>query len=192
VSVQLQSKKNFLILILLSLFLLAFRGVVQGETPVWQNIETKYTIIHYQSLEGLRKFDDRVNYGEEEWGLQRLFFTQNSHEIIDRIKKKVDVLFERVQQILDMRKKMKKVTINVYRDKEQLHDAYFEQYKTSCRIRAWYEYKYNTVYVNVDDLHEGMLAHELAHAIIDHYLLVRPPTASAEILTRYVDKHLKK
>jgi hypothetical protein len=164
---------------------------VQAEPPAWQNIETKYTIIHYQSLEILKDFDDRVNYGQQQWGFRGLFSTQSSDELIDKIAKKVDVLFERVQEILDMRKKMKKVIINIYRDEEQLHDAYLRLYNKSCRIRAWYEYEYNTVYINVDDLHEGMLAHELGHAIIDHYLLVRPPSASAEILTRYVDKHLK-
>ena len=36
----------------------------------------------------------------------------------------------------------------------------------------------------------GMLAHEMAHAIIDDFLQVRPPMASAEILARYVDAHL--
>jgi hypothetical protein len=35
-----------------------------------------------------------------------------------------------------------------------------------------------------------MLAHEMAHSIIDHYLRVRPPHATAEILARYVDGHL--
>ena len=37
---------------------------------------------------------------------------------------------------------------------------------------------------------QGMLAHEMAHSIIDHYLTVRPPKRSAEILARFVDKHL--
>ncbi|MEH0019750.1 MAG: hypothetical protein V6Z89_08855 [Desulfobacter sp.] len=35
-----------------------------------------------------------------------------------------------------------------------------------------------------------MLAHEIAHAVVDHYLDVRPPRATAEILARYVDAHL--
>ena len=51
-------------------------------------------------------------------------------------------------------------------------------------------YEYNTVYLNVQDVHEGMLAHELAHAIIDNFMAVRPPRATAEILATYVDKHL--
>ena len=42
----------------------------------------------------------------------------------------------------------------------------------------------------MQDVHAGMLAHELAHAIIDHYLTVRPPAQTAEILARYVDSHL--
>jgi hypothetical protein len=46
--------------------------------------------------------------------------------------------------------------------------------------------------VSVADLHEGMLAHEMAHAIIDHFFAVRPPSSTAEILARYVGKHLDK
>ena len=188
--IQYLSKKNFLILIQLSLFFL-LRGIVQGETPAWNSIETKYTVIHYQSLEVLKKFNYKVSYGKEELSLRRLFSTPSSDEVIDRIAKKLDILFERVQEILDMRKKMKKVIINIYDNKKQLHDAYSRIYKKSCRMRAWYRYGNNTIYINVEDLHERMLAHELAHAIIDHYLLIRPPAASAEILARYVDRHLK-
>ena len=91
-----------------------------------------------------------------------------------------------------MRKQMKKVTINIYQNKDQLNKAFESIYSGSCRIRGWYRYRNNTVYLNVQDVHEGMLAHELAHAIIDHYLSVRPPRATAEILARYVDSHLKR
>ncbi len=121
-----------------------------------------------------------------------LFSSSDPKEIIGIVEKKVDALFERAQEILDMRKRMDKVTINVYHDKDQLHAAFKQIYRKSCRIRAWYEFKYHTVFVCIDDVHEGMLAHEMAHGIIDHYLKVRPPTATAEILARYVDSNLKK
>ncbi len=62
-----------------------------------------------------------------------MFSTPGSDEVIDKITKKVDILFERVQGILDMRKKMKEVTINIYHDKKQLHDTYLRIYKKSCR-----------------------------------------------------------
>lgn len=189
------SKKNVLILIQLSLFFFHLCDLAQGEISdesVWQRIETKHTIIHYQSLEDLKRFNTKVKFGPDQWGLNRLFSPPSSDNLADRITAKVDNLFERVQEILDMRKKMKKVTINIYHNKGQLSDVFTEIYKTSCRIRGWYAYEYHTVYLNVDDVHEGMLAHEIAHAVIDHYLLVRPPAASAEILARYVDAHLHK
>jgi hypothetical protein len=59
-------------------------------------------------------------------------------------------------------------------------------------IDIWYTHANNTVYLNLNDFQEGMLAHELTHAIVDHYLLVRPPHATAEILARCVDNHLSK
>ena len=85
----------------------------------------------------------------------------------------------------------KKVNINIYSNKKGLHRAYFDITRRQCNIRSWYIYERNTIFVNVKDVNEGMLAHEMAHAIIDHYLIVRPPNATAEILARYVDDHLR-
>lgn len=187
--------KRLLSLIYWNFFLFSLYGVAHGETSVninWQSLDTKYTFIHYQSLEDLKKFNQKVDYSPGEWGIKGLFSRSDSSNMIDRLKKKVDALYERVQEILDMRKKMKKITINIYCNKKQLHAAYQEIYKKPRKLRAWYVYEYNTIYISVDDLHEGMLAHEMAHSIIDHYLTVRPPGATAEILARYVDSHLFK
>lgn len=192
-SVHYLSKKNLFILIQLTLFFFHLCGATGEETAediAWQSIETKYTTIRYQSMEDLKNFNRRMKYNPKHSGLKRLFSSSGSDNLVDTITTKVDVLFRRVQEILDMRKRMKKVNVNIYHNKNQLHDAFFSIYKRPCRIRAWYRYGNNTVHINVKDLHDGMLAHELAHAIIDHYLLVRPPPATAEILARYVDSHL--
>ncbi len=189
------SKRKLFIFVQLSLFFFHLCGVTGGEAAediAWQGIETRYTTIRYQSIEDLKNFNRRMKYNSKHSRLKRLFSSPGSDDLVDRITTKVDVLFQRVQEILDMRKRMDKVTVNIYHDKSQLHDAFFSIYKRPCRIRAWYRYSNNTVYINVKDLHDGMLAHELAHAIIDHYLLVRPPHAAAEILARYVDSHLRR
>ncbi len=168
---------------------------VSGKTSgsiSWQSLETRHAIIRYQSIQDLREFDYKVKYGPEDAGLKRLFRPPEGRDLADRVAIKIDLLFERVQEILDMRKPFRKVAVNIYRNRNQLHDAYRKNYKGLCRLRAWYRHKDNTIYLNVRDLHEGMLAHELAHAIVDNYLLVRPPRATAEILARYVDMHLKK
>jgi hypothetical protein len=162
----------------------------EADNRSWQEIETKYTTIRYQDLKDLKKFNRKVRYSPGESGLTWLFSDRDSANLKEKLQKKVDAIYRRVQEILDMRKRTKKVTINIYRNKKQLRSIYHRIYMKECRIRAWYIYEYNTIYLNVDDLHEGMLAHELAHAIIDHYLTVRPPAATSEILARYVDSHL--
>jgi hypothetical protein len=170
-------------------------GIVKGQPSddiFWQTIETKHTVIRYQSSRDLKKFNARIKYRVETSGLKGLFSSSGPEDIEGTIIKKADALFEKAQQILDMRKKMKKVTINVYHDKKQLREAYQGIYIKPCNVRAWYEYRFHTIYMCIEDMHEGMLAHEMAHGIIDHYLLVRPPSATAEILARYVDSHLKK
>ncbi len=168
-------------------------GMAQGgtsESVAWLNLETRYTIIHYQSLRGLKKFNNKLDFSPGNRGFGRLFTRPESNVMMHNLKKKIDALYERVQEILDMRKRMKKVIINIYHNKKQLDDAYYRICRRKCRIRAWYIYEYNTIYVNVDDLHTGMLAHEMAHSIIDNYLTVRPPSPTAEILARYVDSHI--
>ncbi len=186
--------KNLLFIIIwVSFFLLFPYGVVHGETTkdiIWQKIETKHTIIRYQTQKDLKKFNKHVDYYPGEWGIKLLFSRPDPDDLMNNLKKKMDALYKRVREILDMRKKMKKVTIHIYHNREQLHDAYFDIYMKICRYRTWYIYERNTIYVNSDDINEGILAHEMAHSIIDHYLTVRPPGATAEILARYVDRHL--
>jgi hypothetical protein len=154
-------------------------------------LETKHTIIRYTSSKDLKKFSKKIDYTPGEWNLKSLFSPSGSSSPAESAARKVDALYERVQHILEMYGSMKeKVSIHIYPNKKGLHRAYFDITRRSCNVRSWYIYERNTVYVNVEDVNEGMLAHELAHAIIDHYLIVRPPRATAEILARYVDAHL--
>lgn len=181
---------RLLALIWVSLLLFyPFTDLSADDTP-WQNLETKHTIIDYQSPEDLKTFNKKVVYYSAQRSLKSLFSPSGSNSLTDRLKKKVDALYERVQEILDMRERMNKVIINISHDKKQLNAAFYRIFKKKCSVRAWYIYEFNTIYINADDLNEGILAHEMAHAIIDHYFAVRPPEATAEILARYVDKHL--
>lgn len=162
------------------------------EEAAWPALETEHTIIRYQAPNDLTKFNARIRYPSKNWGITRLFKPGAANDLESIVARKVDIIFERVQQILGMRKPMDKVAIRLHPNAEQLKHAYEAIYGGRCRIRAWYRFRNNSVYVNVRDLNEGMLAHELAHSIIDNYLAVRPPRATAEILARYVDSHLKR
>ena len=131
-----------------------------------------------------------IAYSPGRLGFPNIFKKSDPKKELQKIARKVDTLYEKVQEILDMRKPFDKINIDIYADKKALHAAYFKLYKKPCNIRAWYVYELNTIHINIKDVHEELLAHEMAHAIIDHYLLVRPPAATAEILAGYVHTHL--
>jgi len=195
-SLQKMNTRRILLLLLLCCSMTPPAFAPASDSPEWLQVETRYTIIRYESFEDLIKFEQKINYGKEAWGLTRLFEKTQKDVVSDKDKlfievaEKVDKLWERVREILDMRRQTPKVTIHIYGSKGQLAEAYYRIYKKENHFRAWYIYEYNTIYISADDLSEGMLAHEMAHSIIDHYLQIRPPAASAEILARYVDTHL--
>ena len=74
----------------------------------WLQVETRYTVIRYESFEDLIKFVQKINYAKEAWGLTRLFEKTQIDVVSDKDKlfievaEKVDKLWERVREILDM------------------------------------------------------------------------------------------
>lgn len=168
-------------------------GTVDAQT--WKVLETKYLVISYRDLDDLRQFDRQIKYsGGRKSGFFGFFFapsrSSDSPESFEQLlMDKVDGLFEKVQRILDMRKPIK-VNVQLYPDEVALGEAYYKIYGKRDSLRAWYIYEFNTIYLNVQNLFDGMLAHECAHAIVDNYFETRPPRAAAEILARYVDDHL--
>ena len=170
---------------------LLFTGwALAGEDIVWKNLLTRYTIIKYQDKADLVKFDRSIDWSPGKWGVKGLFASTSPKERTKKLIEKIDALYKRAQEILDMRKRAKKAIIKIYPNLEQLRKAHIKHVKVEGHSRAWYLFKSRTIFLNVRDLHEGILAHEMGHHIIDHYFGVRPPSASAEILCRYVDKHL--
>lgn len=161
-----------------------------AEIGNWQVLESRHVKIYYGTPEILKKFDRAIDYDEAGLGFGFFGKKRSDGDFEEDLKKKIDALYERVQAILDMRKAIKKVKVKIYPSEKALWDAYEAIYNKRSELRAWYIFEYHTIYVNVEDLHEGMLAHEIGHAVIDNYLEIRPPAATAEILARYVDSHL--
>lgn len=161
-----------------------------AESLNWKVLETRYVKLYYLSRADLEMFDKKIDYEDNSQGFGFFGNKKSGGNLDEELIKKMDSLYERVQAILDMRRSMKKVTVKIYGNKNTLWNSYQEIYKKRRELRAWYIFEYHTIYVNREDLNEGMLAHEIAHSVIDHFLEVRPPSATAEILARYVDMHL--
>lgn len=158
----------FIILI----FILMGQGVLYAGSGQWQALKTRYLNLYFQTLADLETFDQKI--APVRYSARFSGFTSGSQGPHGPLADKVDGLVEKVQLILDMHKPIR-IDIRIYPEKKALQDHYFSVYKKRRNIRAWYVFEENTIYLSVEDLFSGMLAHEIAHAIIDHFLAVRPP-----------------
>ena len=105
----------------------------------------------------------------------------------------MDNIVERVSKLLDMYPYDVHFTINLYHANKDIEMAFRElgglRALEGVPI-AFYSHKRKTIYVSIDKLTPGVLAHEIAHAIINVYFETPPPERMQEILAQYVDKHL--
>jgi len=184
--------KRVLCLVFIPVTLLIF-GQGSAVAGQWSTLKTKYLTVMYENEKDLKTFNQNIDFSSGSDSFSSFFSANKSSGtgIEKELTTKLDALIEKVQLILDMRKPIQ-IIVRIYPDKTALHGAYFNIYKKKKELRAWYIFEYNTIYVNAQDLTAGMLAHESAHAIVDHFLAARPPRATAEILARYVDSHLNK
>ena len=84
-----------------------------------------------------------------------------------------------------------RVAINIYKRQEDLDKVYEEFFNEPNKAVSFYIYKTNTIYAVESQLNENILAHEMAHCIIDHYFVILPPRKIQEMLSAYVDLHLE-
>lgn len=168
----------------------ASSGVSNGEKVDWQTIETENAVIYFQSMDDLRIFNSRIDFQFQKPNLINPAVVTQLSNTTAEVAEKTDAIFRRSRNILEMHGFMNKIKIKVFKNKNQLNDAFYSFYNTEGNARAWYTHEKLTICVQLNDLHAGMLAHEVAHAIIDHYLIIPPPNGTAEILARYVDTHL--
>lgn len=192
-SPKMNVKLLFYIAVLTAIWIAGSNSAAYGQTISgngWQFIESKHAVVYYRSEKDLQRMNRAVDYSIHENGLRLFRSTPKNESLYAHLKAKIDAIFERAQEILDMKSRIKRVVIRIYSDSEQLEDVCYKITGRKCRNRSWYIFNNRTIYANARDINEGILAHEMAHHIIDHYMTVRPPKATAEILARYVDKHL--
>ena len=90
-----------------------------------------------------------------------------------------------------MRPRKMRVKVKIFKDRAELNDEYYRIFGERGNLISFYAYKFNTIYTTEDDISDSVMAHEIGHAIVDHYFVVRPPEKIKEILSQYVDMHLE-
>ncbi|PIP68005.1 MAG: hypothetical protein CO035_00535 [Candidatus Omnitrophica bacterium CG_4_9_14_0_2_um_filter_42_8] len=184
--------KYKVIFILLSIFYISLTGnkgyAQEEERSVFAS---KFCTIFYENDVDLKKVSRRLNLGFSNFYSPRNYKESPGISIQDIIADKFDAIFNRTEEILDMYPARIHVTINIYKTQEELNKIYEEFFNEPNNAVSFYIYKTNTIYTIESKLTENILAHEMAHCIIDHYFVMLPPRKIQEMLAVYVDVHLK-
>jgi hypothetical protein len=103
----------------------------------------------------------------------------------------MDRLLKKAKEILDMWPAKMNLKVKIFKDRDALNDEYARIFGQKADYKAFFIYKYNTIYSSEEDISDSVLVHEMGHAIVDHYFSVIPPEKVRELLASYVDLHLE-
>lgn len=157
-----------------------FTGELRGGN---KNLETMYASVSYRDDPALLDFGRRIGAGEAA-------LVRDDGRAREMAKENIDRLVFRVKTLLDMHPPKFRFSIIVLSTNKEIDEAYRALGLGGTAPIAFYRQKSHTVYVSLDKLSPGVLAHEVAHAVINAFFSTPPPAQMQEILAQYVDKHL--
>ena len=152
---------------------------------------SKFCTVFYDNDVDLKRMNRRINLGFSNFYSPRKYGKSSGLSVEDILSDKLDAIFNKAEEILDMYPAKIHVAINVYKTQKDLDKVYEEFFNEPNNAVSFYIYKTNTIYTVEFQLNENILSHEMAHCIIDHYFVILPPRKIQEMLAVYVDVHLK-
>ncbi|MFC1667660.1 hypothetical protein ACFL0P_07390 [Candidatus Omnitrophota bacterium] len=183
-------EKSFALLILcfVSFVIVDYAYPQEEERNVFS---TRFCTVFYEEDVDLKSVNRRINLRFSDFYNPRTFRNKAAISIDEILSEKLDAIFVRVEDILDMYPSKIHVAINIYKTKEGLDAAYREIFNEPNKAPSFYVYKTNTIYTTEKVVNERIFAHEMAHCIIDHYFVILPPRKIQEMLAVYTDVHLE-
>ena len=175
-----------------ALFMLSSAVVLYCQTQLRQEsgkISSGYTKIVSESSETVRLFNKRIKIGSLSSLLKRRSETDLSVE--GQLSEKMDIIVERVKMVLEMHPRNFNVQIIVLPDAGSVRAAYRKKYYRDVEFVAFYSPRERAIYIAADEAKANILAHELAHAVIDQFFGVAAPAKIHEILAQYVDENFE-
>ncbi len=172
--------------VLLMTLLLTFVWRVEAEAAVMQ---THHLTIYYQNPHQLTELGHELRPSALTQTLNTIFLG-SSGDPGGTLGSFLDQLLKRVQLILAMPLPRLHINIRLYPTQRQLTAAGEHVTGIDIGAPAFYVRDTNTIYLQLQDLRIGILAHEMGHAVLDHYFAIQPPDRVAELLCQYVDKQV--
>jgi len=155
----------------------------------WISAESTSLIIYFRPETDLKALQRKLN--------SKAFFSGQitAYSEVDPQKAicdRMDSVFNEVKNILGVHPAMPKVKIKIFKDTDELNGAYFMLFGKKGDSKSFYVKKYNTIYTSENTMTDPVMAHEMAHAVIDHYLPAIPSEVVGEMMASYVGAYFDK
>lgn len=163
-------------------------------THAWGDLNVhhcRFSSIHYEEPAHLERFAQRVQPSALTQSLNRIFMGDAKLTPEAQAGRYVDQLFQRVQSVLEMTKPGLKVSIKLLPNQSALSGEFEKITGRPTQSPAFYWKATNTIYLQLEQLSTGILAHEMAHAVMAHFFIIPPPEKILELLCQYVDREVR-
>ena len=167
--------------------LLALTGLLLPPGLKASQLQSRYVILHCNSRELLRDFNDNVDLGRK---LRYQIRNKNIVTIEDEVLSKLDTIMEKAEVVLDMFPKNLKIQVVLLATADDVSQVFARKYKKRAQHIAFYSLSEDTIYISVEDSRLEVIAHEIGHAIVDHYFSERPPYNIHELMAQFAEKHI--
>lgn len=191
-------KKRAFKLVILSFILIASRIAFAEEpagadTSGWASYKGKRITISYPQDINLKKLEARLR---SRWftvsAVEKDLYSNPCYPIEERILARLESILLRTEQILAMNPPYMEIKIKIFRDRDELCKEYLCLFGSMEHYKSFYVHHVGTIFSSMQDITDSNIAHEMAHAVIDNYFRVIPPSKTAELLATYVDSHLER
>jgi hypothetical protein len=176
---------NRIALAFLALFILA--GLVPPPAHCAGQAQGRYVTLHYTSKEDLKSFNERLDLGRK---LSRQVGKKNIVTIEDEVLAKLDTVMEKVEVVLDMFPADLRINVVLLTDAGDVSQVFAQKYGKRANHIAYYSLSEDTIYISVKDTRLAVIAHEMGHAVVDHYFTERPPYNIHELMAQFAEKHI--
>jgi hypothetical protein len=158
----------------------------QGIGSGWKDIRTRYFKV---------QMDRDVDAEAVERQLRRRFFFPGRQTPRDLgpeegVARRIDAICDRAMDILNVFPKMDSPGIKIFKGKADLGAAYRTLTGRSEDVKAFHVQDCRMIYTSEETINDSVIAHEIAHAIVDAHYNGIPPPKVGEMLASYVDMHL--
>lgn len=165
---------------------LAMLLLVGANTAAAFDLEGRFVTLSSPDGPTLSRFNKNVKAGLfSSLFANRSFLTQE-----EEVLNKVEQITTRVQQVLEMAPPGMRFKVSLMNSPADVQQVYRQMYNRSVDFIAFYSPQANTVFIAVDEVNLRVVAHEIAHAVINHYFQNAPPVKIHEMLAQYVESQV--